>query len=123
MQLMDKSTLESSIDDLACWRTSRRRAADAKFEGVRVPVHSPEAGTQASHVAVQVSDTGIAPHEQGAGQEGVLARVCLDQLVLSAEDVGEHLDSRQQRHAGTAIDAASMCERRPTMERPLSGTG
>ena len=99
MQPMDKSTLNSSMDNLACKRTSRRRAADAKFEGIGVPVHSSEAGTQASHVAVQVGDTGVAPHEQGARQEGVLAGVRLDQLVLAAEDVGEHLDGRQQAHA------------------------
>ena len=106
VQLIYRSTLRSSADDLASERTSRRRAADAKFEGIRVPVHRSEAGTQASHVAVQVGNTSVAPHEQGAGQKGVLAGVCPDQLVLAAEDIGEHLDGRQQGRAGPGTHAA-----------------
>ena len=125
---MDKSTVNSRIEDLACRRTSRRRAADAKFKGIRVPLHSSEAGAQACHVAIQVSDTGIAPHEQGAGQERVLAGVGLDQLVLAAEDVGEHLEGRQQGRAAPATNAATNCDSGqpgsgPPQWHPLGGTG
>ena len=124
---MNMSTVNSRIEDLACRRTSRRRAADAKLEGIRVPVHSSEAGAQACHVAIQVSDTGIAPHEQGAGQECVLAGVGLNQLVLAAEDVGEYLEGRQQGRAGpattAAINAATNCDSGQPGSGPPQGTG